>query len=180
MSSILKEKVPYTQIDVADEEWFEHIHGFNDVVAAAKSILKSAKMDVYINADFPITQLREELEFLVDNNINVCIFSFYNLGKIPAGINVYSHNHKMKINHVCTRLMIAVDEQEILIADSYGEDARWRGTRTNNPLMVDVVCEHIHNDIYLMQIRQKYGREIYDNVKTHDNFEKGRMEMGIF
>ena len=48
----------------------------------------------------------------------------------------------------------------------------WRGTRTNNSLLVKVVCEHIHNDIYLLLIRQKYGRSIYEEVDMKAHFER--------
>lgn len=180
MASIIGRDPEEKKVKLADNEWFEHIQGFKNVVLNARAVLKKAKSSVYINADFPITELWDELEFLVDNDIIVSVFSFYDLGKVPAGVNVFTHNHKMQLNHVCTRLMIAVDEQEILLADSYGEENDWRGTKTNNPLMVNLVCEHIHNDIYLMQIRLKYGREIYDNVMMDDSFERMRREKGIF
>ncbi len=163
-----------------DDEWFRHISGFDNIVLYARNLLKQAKTSVYINADFPVSEFKDELKFLIDNNVNVTLFSFYEAGKVPAGVHVYSHNHKMKITHVCKRLMIAVDEKEALLADRRNENGEWHGTLTNNELMVSVVCEHIHNDIYLMQLRKEYGREIYEGVKTGDEFEKGRLEKGIY
>lgn len=180
MSSIIIRKPEVKKINVAEDEWVEHAKGFEDVLNLAKTILKRASESVFINADFPVTELKEELEFLVDNNISVSIFSFYDLGKVPEGVRVYTHNHKMNINHVCTRLMIVIDEAEVLISSYNADTGEWKATRTNNSLMASVVCEHIHNDIYLMRFRKKYGREVYGEILVSDEFEKKREEKGVY
>ncbi len=180
MSSIITRESADKKISLAEDEWIEHVQGFENVVSSAKALLKRAKESVFINADFPIKELVEELEFLVDNNISVFVFSFYDLGKVPEGVRVFTHNHKMRINHVCTRLMIAIDEEESLISNYNTETGEWQGTRTNNPLLASVVCEHIHNDIYLMKFRQKYGREVYEEIMVSDDFERKRKEKGVY
>lgn len=172
MSSIIGQKKIDSIINVAEDEWIEHSQGIDEVIAAAKLILKKAKSKVYINADFPMTEIYDELQFLVNNNVEVYIFSFHELRKVPLGVNVYSHNHKMPIDHVCTRLMIAVDEDEVFLAENMETGDGWRGTRTNNSLLVKVVCEHIHNDIYLLLIRQKFGRNVYEEVDMKSYLER--------
>lgn len=169
MASIIGREPKEQAINVTENEWIEHSQGLKEVIQTAKTLLRKAKKKVYINSDFPISELYEELQFLVDNSVDVHLFGFYELGRVPIGVNVFSHQHKMKIDHVCTRLMIAVDEQEIFMAESYGNKVEWRGTRTNNELMVKIVCEHIHNDILLLLIREKVGRDMYDEV---DMFHK--------
>ena len=138
MSSIVGHKKLDNIINVAEDEWIEHSQGLGEVVNAAKLILKKAKVKVYINADFPITEIYDELQFLVNNKVDVYIFSFHEIKKVPVGVNVYSHNHKMPIDHVCTRLMIAVDEDEVFFAENTENGDGWRGTRTNNSLLVKV------------------------------------------
>lgn len=40
-------------------------------------------------------------------------------------------------------------------------------------LFVKIMAEHIHNDIYLLKIRDKYGKEIYDDYLRIDTiFER--------
>lgn len=172
MASIIGQKKVDNIINVAEDEWIEHSQGLNEVVNAAKLILKKAKKKVYINSDFPITEIFDELQFLVNNKVEVYLFSFHEIRKVPIGVNVYSHNHKMSIDHVCTRLMIAVDEDEVFMAENVEKGEGWRGTRTNNSLLVKVVCEHIHNDIYLLLIREKYGRSIYEEVDMKAHFAR--------
>ena len=36
------------------------------------------------------------------------------------------------------------------------------GTFTQNQLLANIVSEHIHNDIYLLKLKEKYSREIID------------------
>ena len=172
MASIIGQKKIESIISVAEDEWIEHSQGIDEVIAAAKLILKKAKKKVYINADFPVTEIYDELQFLVNNKVEVYMFSFHEMKKVPLGVDVYSHNHKMPIDHVCTRLMIAVDEDEVFIAENEEAGDGWRGTRTNNSLLVKIVCEHIHNDIYLLLIRQKYGRSIYEDVDMKSHFSR--------
>ena len=172
MASIIGQKKIESIISVAEDEWIEHSQGIDEVIAAAKLILKKAKKKVYINADFPVTEFYDELQFLVNNKVEIYMFSFHEMKKVPLGVDVYSHNHKMPIDHVCTRLMIAVDEDEVFMAENDETGNGWRGTRTNNSLMVKIVCEHIHNDIYLLLIRQKYGRSIYEDVDMKSHFSR--------
>lgn len=174
MASIIGKEPKDKVINVADNEWLEHSQGLKEVVQTAKSILRKAKQRVYINSDFPITELYEELQFLVDNNVEVFLFAFYEMGRVPVGVNVFSHQHKMSIDHVCTRLLISVDEQEVYMAESYGNNVEWRGTRTNNELVVKVVGEHIHNDIYLLLLRERFGRDLYDEVEMYSKFARKR------
>ena len=174
MASIIGKEPKEKAVNVTDTEWIEHSQGIKDVIQTARNLLRKAKDKVYINSDFPISELYDDLQFLVDNNTEVYLFGFYELGKVPLGVNVFSHEHKMKIDHVCTRLLIAVDEQEVFLAESYGSKSEWRGTRTNNELIVKIVCEHIHNDIYLLLIREKAGRDLYDEVDMHNKMARKR------
>ncbi len=154
--------------------------GYEDVVNNARELLRQAKHSVCINADFPISEFAEELRFLADNNIYVLIFSFYDVGRVPAGVRVFTHGHRMSIDHVCNRLMIAVDDNLALTAGVMEEDRQWSGSCGEDKLMAAIVNEHVHNDIYLMQIRKKYGREIYDCLKINDRFERDRLEKGVY
>ena len=64
------------------------------------------------------------------------------------------------------------DESLVLIADSDNARGNWSGTVSNNKLMKDVVREHIHNDIYMLKIRDIYGREMYEKIHLDTSLEK--------
>lgn len=144
----------------------ENIHlvfrGFETVIFKAKEILKTAKNEVYINADFDLSCFSEELQILKENKVRVVVFSFYNLD-LGCDVEFYSHNRSMNKSHIASRFMLVVDNEISLIADRGTGLQEWNGTISNNLLFIKILSEHIHNDIYLLKLRDRYGKEIYDD-----------------
>lgn len=136
--------------------------GFGTAMFKAKSILKKAKNDVYINADFDLMCLSEEFKRLKEEKVRVVVFSFYNI-KLGCDVEFYSHYRNIHKEHKASRFMLVVDNEISLIADRGAEQQEWNGTISNNPLSIKILSEHIHNDIYLLKLRDKYGKEIYDS-----------------
>jgi len=69
--------------------------------------------------------------------------------------------------------MIVADNEFLIMADGSGQNELWKGTESNEKLLVKLMAEHIHNDIYLLKIRDKYGKEIYDDyLKIDTIFER--------
>lgn len=135
--------------------------GFETAVFKAKAILKKAEREVYINADFDLGCFEEEFRLLKEKKVRVIVFSFYEL---VTGENVefYSHHRSRKPGQEASRLVLAVDREIALIADRGGELEEWNGTVSNNELLIKLLSEHIHHDIYLLKLKAKYGKKIYD------------------
>lgn len=155
-----------TQLNNYRELRRETIHqvfrGFDTAILKAKKILNDANNEVYINADFDLSSLREELRLLKERNVRVVVFSFYDL-EIGCEVEFYSHNRRMPNDHIASRLMLVVDNEISLIADRGNQLQEWNGTLSNNALAIKILSEHIHNDIYLLKLRNRYGKEIYDS-----------------
>lgn len=153
--------------------------GFDTVIFKAKNMLKKAKHEVYINADFNLTCLSEELKILRENKVRVIVFSFYNI-ELGCDVEFYSHYRDMQKEHRPSRFMMVVDQEISLMADGGSGLQEWNGTVSNNSLAIKILCEHIHNDIYLLKLRDRYGKEIYDsNLYLNTAFEtrkKGELE----
>lgn len=45
-------------------------------------------------------------------------------------------------------------------------------TVTGNKLFVKIMSEHIHNDIYLLKLRELYGRGMYDKIHIDTAYER--------
>lgn len=145
--------------------------GFDTAIFKAKNILKQAKSQVYINADFDLDCLSEELKLLQENKVRVIVFSFYNI-ELGCDVEFYSHYRKIHKEHKASRFMLVVDNEISLIADRGAVQQEWNGTISNNPLSIKILSEHIHNDIYLLKLRDRYGKEIYDsNLYLNTAFE---------
>ena len=162
------------------DEIILNFRGYETMIQKTKKILRESEAEVYINADFSIDFLQDEIEELNKKNIKVVVFSFYDICSAPSKIEYYSHYRKITENHKASRLMVAADKKVALIADGSGNEELWKGTISNNTLLIKILSEHIHNDIYLLKLRDKYGKEIYEeSLFVHTEFEKRTKEEQI-
>jgi len=153
-----------------------HFRGFQTVIQKAKEMVKTADREVYINLDFDITFLKEELEKSESKgHKGAGIFFFMNIKTEGIKAEYYSHCRRIEKEHIPSRLMIVVDGKEALAADGSGGEEAWKGMVSNNTLFVNMLSEHIHNDIYLLKLKKNYGKEIYeDGLFLHTDFEERR------
>lgn len=155
------------------EEQFINIKGFDSILYKVKELLLSAEKEVYINTNFDLQELKEEFKVLKSKGVRVIAFSFMNLDIDGLDIEFYTHNRPFKAEDSSYRMMVVVDQKITLVADVYKERSNWLGTITNNPLMVSIITEHIHNDIYLLNLRKRYGKGLFDDeIRIHTNFEE--------
>lgn len=152
------------------EEKFANFKGFETAVFKTKDLLCGASQSVYMNMDFDPVSFQEEFQSLKERGVRVVLFSFFDLKQ--AGVEFYSHRRKRGPDDFPSRLMLVVDGKKALVADFNRERNSWMGTTTNNRLMVSIITEHIHNDIYLLRLRQKFGEHLFDEgVYIHTGFE---------
>lgn len=144
-----------------------NIRDFSTILMKAKDIVSESNKEVYINTDMPLDFIAGELTKLKEANIRVVVYSFYDIGSSEY-YELYTHNRKR--NDEATRLMIVVDD-EIALTAGADYEGKWQGTITGNKLFVKMISEHIHNDIYLLELRDIYGREIYDKVRIETKYE---------
>lgn len=99
--------------------------------------------------------------------IRVIVYSFYEIGH-SENYELYTHGRTP--NGEGTRLMVVSDGQIPLTAgiDGLGQ---WQGTVTGNKLFVKMMSEHIHNDIYLLKLRDICGRGMYDEIHINTAYE---------
>ena len=149
-------------------EDFFNIKDFSTILMKVKDILKNSDREVYINTDMSLDVFKEEFGELKKKNIRVVVYSFYDIGE-SSDYELYTHGRQM--NGEGTRLMIVADDEITLSAGSDSE-GNWQGTITGNKLFVKILSEHIHNDIYLLKLRDAYGREIYDQIHINTEYER--------
>lgn len=155
------------------DEVYMNFRGYDTLIAKSKEILRRAERDIYINTDFEIPCLKEELQRLIQKKIRVIIFSFYELEEKVEGVDYFSHGRKMDALHEASRFELAVDGQLALAADGNSPAGIWRGIVSSNKLFVRIISEHIHNDIYILKLRDKYGKEIYgEDFYLNTEFEQ--------
>ncbi len=156
------------------EEKYAMLNGFDVIVEKVRKIIRDAKEEVFINTDIDLSILNEEMSDAIKEGVRIIVFSFVELFKedCPLGVEVYSHMRKRTVDNTNNRLMIVADDEIALVADADNGRKNWRGTVTNNKLMKNIIREHIHNDIYMLKIRDMYGKEIYEKIHIGTKQEK--------
>ena len=149
-------------------EQFVNLKGFGAIMQRAREMLSHADGEVYLNTDMSLEPFREELRGLNDRGTPAVVFSFYETG-CGELCRLFTHGRPLE-GHAPSRLMIAVNREIAMIAgpDREGE---WQATVSGSGLFVKMISEHIHNDIYLLRLRDLYGRGIYDKIHIGTQYE---------
>lgn len=149
---------------------FYNIKGYQNFVLKTKELLLQAEREVYMNTCFEPRIFADELDTLARRGVRVIVFTFTDIDAEGLPIEFYrKHVDADGCDHL--RLMLVVDMQKALIAGSYhGGDVI--GTFTDNPLLVAIVSEHIHLDIYLLKLQEKYhDPDFFTGVQIHTLLE---------
>lgn len=159
------------------QEKFANLNGSETILCKAREQIKNTKRELYISTDFPLEALEAELKE-AGGQVPVTVFSFYDL-QVPKNIRFFSHRRPVTKQHIPSRFALVCDREMILLADIQPERNAWNGVITNNRLMIQMISEHIHNDIYLLKIKERYGKNIYaDSLFIQTDFEN--RQRGVF
>lgn len=148
------------------------LRGFIDIVIKAKDILEHATNDIYINTDIDLKIFREEFLNLKKRGIKIVVFSFYDIDQGGDFVDFYTHGRIKEDDYLESRFMLAEYDHISLTAGRNSKYDEWTGIISNVPLNVRILEEHIHNDIYMLKLRDEYGKEIYNKIQVSTEFEQ--------
>lgn len=154
------------------EERYLNIEGYDNIVAKTKELLLSAEKEVYINTDMNLSRFKNEFIKITQRGVRIIAFSFSDYVGENLPIELYTHG-RSSCDGKETRIMLVVDCKKTLVADRGPHREEFIGVFTDNILLASIVSEHIHNDIYLLKLRDKYGKNlITDDIKINTILEK--------
>lgn len=168
-NAMLAEKTLTEYANNRFEERLATFKGFKTIIARAKEMILSSKHEVFINTGIDISCLKDAINKVAALGTHITVFSFYEIDIEDISCTLFTHGRE-QIGE-CSRLMLSCDIKEILVANKNNESDEWIASVTNNPLMVDIITEHIHNDIYLLKLRDRFGSGIYDELRIGSEFE---------
>lgn len=150
------------QIEISDsEERYLNIEGYENIISKVKELLLTAEKEVYINTDFDLNKFGKEFAELNERNVRVIVFSFSKSEVKNLPIEIYTHGNVQCVGKE-TRIMLVVDCKRTLVADRRPQREEFMGAFTDNILFASIVSEHIHNDIYLLKLKNKYKKDLFD------------------
>jgi sugar-specific transcriptional regulator TrmB len=154
-NTVKQELAELEQPTVGKEYW--NIKGHENFILKAKELLLTAEEEVYINSNYDLNYFAKELKTLTDGGVRIIHFSFEkSLLKDDIPIEYYRNNALGDFEpSIFKRMMLVVDYQKVLIANGK-LGGSFIGTFTENPLLVAIVAEHIHHDIYFLKLEEKY------------------------
>lgn len=167
----LKEELSkFKFVEVEKEYW--NIRGYQNFLLKTKELLLQAEHEVYMNTCFDLRIFAEEFEELTQRGVRIIVFTL--AAEIdPEGLPVEFYR-KYWPDDQCDhqRMMLVVDYKKALIAGSY-HGGEVLGTFTENPLLVAIVSEHIHLDIYLLKLQEKYqDSRFFDGIVINSLLER--------
>jgi HTH-type transcriptional regulator, sugar sensing transcriptional regulator len=156
---IVKEK--FSDLEVLhDEDQYWNISGYKNFIQKTKELISRAKQEIYMNTNLDLLVFKKELLQARKKNVRIILFSFEELDTEDLSIEYYSQHDFYRCPD--KRMMLVIDNKHSLIANATKTNDVI-GTFTSNSLLVSIVAEHIHHDIYLMKLREKYKTEIVTN-----------------
>lgn len=143
---------------------FYNLNSFEEVKNKIKSVLKKAKHKVFINTNLDLLEFERDFKALKERSVKVILFSFDNKEYKELGIETYLRkSFNPNITNKQKRIMVSVDESHAIISSNYEGD--FNGIYSENRLLVNIVIEHIRNDINILKLNDLYGEEsIFSSV----------------
>ncbi|AUD62984.1 hypothetical protein BK010_05050 [Tenericutes bacterium MO-XQ] len=156
------------------QEPYLNYHGYDEIIGQARTMIYEAKEDIYINTDLDISVFDDAFTFLEQKGVDIYIFSFREQSSKRMNVTILSHEYEALEP---TRLMMVIDMKKVMIANKHPLTHKWSATTTKNELMINIITEHIHHDMYLFKIRKKQQKhlfELYPDLLIGTQFEKRR------
>lgn len=175
--------------------FFCNIQGLQNLVDEMKSMIDVASKEILINSSMDLKPLVENLNNAKKRGVRIIVFSWLNLELYNLDVEFYS-NDVNSSNSSEKRFIMVVDNNSCILCSNdrnefftykeivkndmnlrsvlSAEDKDFLGVRSDNRLLVNLMAEHIHFDIYLNKLRIKNGGEII----TPDIFVNSIMENG--
>lgn len=167
--------------------YFENIEGKSNLLATANRIIMSARKEIVITSSMSLEPLYASLKEAARRKVRIILFSWQNLDTLGLPIEFYSN---FEGTDFCSeeRLFLVADLRRCVIGSNDTSafiphkkitkklptgEKDFLGMTSTNRLVVNMVTEHIHFDIYLHKLKRK-GRLIFtDDILLHSLMEQG-------
>ena len=167
------------------ETRFYELYSEESLILKIKEMILNASDEVYISTNIDIYLFREEILKMVKAGIKIFIFNYGEMivdfnkevsesGNIFENYNVYN----FKIYNAYNKFFKKEEKEIIMVSDivkgfsceKAGEG--FVGMSTENKILVKVLAENIHNNIYVNKIERVYGEEVFEETFIESVFEK--------
>ena len=158
-----------------EEGDFYNLKGYKNTIDQIKKMISSAQKEIYINTNCSLENFKVEFKKAKERDVRIILFTFEKQDFEKYEIEAYYNSKFIECaeNSFNTeRIMIVVDNN-IAFIGSGKKNGDFLGSFSSNKLFVQIISEHIHHDIYLLEIEKIYGTEWYKEIKLKTIHELG-------
>lgn len=136
-----------------EQEFIYNVSGFANLQQKAREMISCAKREIYLNTDFNLIFLKDEICSAINRGVRVIVFSFNKLTVPDPRVELYYRFGHNEENYPSHRFMLVVDTEQVMVFSHRDQSL---GLFSNNKLLINIIAEHIHSDIYLTKYEQQY------------------------
>ncbi len=166
---------------------FENIEGKSNLIATANRIIMSARKEIIVTSSMSLEPFYDSLKEAARRKVRIILFSWQNLDTFDLPIELYSN---FEGTDFCSeeRLFLVADLKRCVIGSNDTSafiphkkitkklptgEKDFLGMTSTNRLLVNMVTEHIHFDIYLNKLKRKRRVLFTDDIRLHSLMEQG-------
>lgn len=193
-AEIAKESLNSLAVHGNSRNFFLNIQGLNNIIDNIHIMIQKAEKEILISTSMDLKPIADDLKEALKRRVRVIVFSMLELNLYGVDVEFYggrkgiekSSEQRFSIvadNSAC--LICSNDKQEFIsfkqfINENGGnllstEDKDFLGMKSTNRLMVNIIQEHFHFDVYLHKLLIKNNGEqiITDDIQLGTLMERG-------
>ena len=193
-AEIAKESLNSLAVHGNSRNFFLNIQGLNNIIDNIHIMIQKAEKEILISTSMDLKPIADDLKEALKRGVRVIVFSMLELNLYGVDVEFYggrkgiekSSEQRFSIvadNSAC--LICSNDKQEFIsfkqfINENGGnllstEDKDFFGMKSTNRLMVNIIQEHFHFDVYLHKLLIKNNGEqiITDDIQLGTLMERG-------
>ena len=193
-AEIAKESLNSLAVHGNSRNFFLNIQGLNNIIDNIHIMIQKAEKEILISTSMDLKPIADDLKEALKRGVRVIVFSMLELNLYGVDAEFYggrkgiekSSEQRFSIvadNSAC--LICSNDKQEFIsfkqfINENGGnllstEDKDFLGMKSTNRLMVNIIQEHFHFDVYLHKLLIKNNGEqiITDDIQLGTLMERG-------
>ena len=193
-AEIAKESLNSLAVHGNSRNFFLNIQGLNNIIDNIHIMIQKAEKEILISTSMDLKPIADDLKEALKRGVRVIVFSMLELNLYGVDVEFYggrkgiekSSEQRFSIvadNSAC--LICSNDKQEFIsfkqfINENGGNllstvDKDFLGMKSTNRLMVNIIQEHFHFDVYLHKLLIKNNGEqiITDDIQLGTLMERG-------
>ncbi|MCH5150011.1 MAG: TrmB family transcriptional regulator [Spirochaetales bacterium] len=168
-------------------ERFVNITGKSNLIAAVNRCIETTQKEIVFTCSMNLSPFENTLKNAAKRGVRIVLFSWSNIDTLGIPLEFYCGYDGVACAE--ERILLVSDEMHCIIGSNdraafypHGkkcsplpaDEKDFLGMMSDNRLVVNLVTEHIHFDIYLHRLKKQYGKDLIDSsIQIGTLMEKG-------